>query len=60
MQNRLYYTAMEVQEILGVSRGKAYKVISALNAELDQKGFLTIPGKISRKFLEEKVYGMQK
>ena len=58
MQNCLYYTAPEVQEILGVSRGKAYKVISELNEELHKKGFLIIPGKIPKKFLSEKIYGM--
>ncbi len=58
MRDKLYYTALEVQEMLGVSRGKAYKVISELNGELQKRGYLIIPGKISKKFFEEKVYGM--
>lgn len=33
MQGYLYYTASEVQEMLGVSRGKAYQVVRGLNEE---------------------------
>ena len=58
MQNCLYYTAQEVQEMLGVSRAKAYKVIKELNEELMTKGFIVIAGKVPKKFLADKYYGM--
>ncbi len=30
----------------------------ALNEELEEKGFITIAGRVSRKYYEEKFYGM--
>lgn len=57
-QNCLYYTANEVQEMLGVSRAKAYKIIRELNGELSAKGYIVTAGKIPKKYLSEKYYGM--
>ena len=51
-------TADEVAELLGVSRGYAYKVIRGLNDELADKGFRVISGKVPRKYFQEKFYGM--
>ena len=58
MQGYLYYTASEVQEMLGVSRGKAYQVVRGLNEELEAKGFIVIDGKIPKKFFDEHFYGL--
>lgn len=46
----------EVSEILGVSESKGYGVIRELNSELKAKGFIIVPGKISRRFFFEKCY----
>ena len=45
---KMYITANEVAELLGVSRGYAYKVIRGLNDELKAKGFRVISGKVPR------------
>lgn len=58
MQGCLYYTASEVQELLGVSRGKAYQVVRDLNQELETKGFIVIAGKIPKQFFNEHYYGL--
>lgn len=58
MQNCLYYTADEVQEILGVSRAKAYKVVKMLNEELKKQGYIVVAGRIPKKYFAEKYYGM--
>lgn len=58
MQGCLYYTASEVQELLGVSRGKAYQVVRDLNEELETKGFIVIAGKIPKQFFNEHYYGL--
>ena len=55
---KMYITADEVAELLGVSRGYAYKVIRGLNDELKAKGFRVISGKVPRKYFQEKYYGM--
>lgn len=51
-----YITAKEIAETLGISTGKAYSIIRDLNAELQAKGFLTISGKVSRAYFNEKWY----
>ena len=55
---KMYVTAEEVAEMLGVSRGYAYKVIRGLNEELKAQGFRVISGKVPTKFFQEKFYGM--
>ena len=57
MQN--YIAADEVKDELGISKGKAYQIIRGLNEELREKGFLTIAGKVSRKYFEERIYGYE-
>lgn len=57
MGNRIYYTAVEVAEMLGVSRGQAYKIVKELNHQLADMGYIVIAGKIPRKYFEEKYYG---
>lgn len=57
-QTCVYYTAQEVMEILGVSRAKAYKVVRELNEELAAKGYIVTTGKVPKKFLAERLYGM--
>ena len=52
---------MKVEDVakeLGVSKSYAYKIVQKLNADLRAKGFLTISGRINRKyFLEKFCYG---
>ena len=58
-RENIFVSADEVSEILGVSKPYAYKLIKQLNDELKSKGFLTIAGKVSKRFFEEKFYGMR-
>jgi len=57
MTNTLLISAAEVAKELGVSKPYAYKLLQQLNGELKGKGYITVAGKISRKFFYEKVYG---
>lgn len=52
-----YMDAQDVAEVMGISKSKAYVIIKQLNEELKQKGFITVQGKVSRKFFEERTYG---
>ena len=47
----------DVCGILGVSKSTAYQMIRSLNEELKKQGYVTIHGKVSRKFFFEKFYG---
>ena len=53
----LYYGANEVAEMIGVSRGQAYKLIKKMNDELEKQGFIVVAGKVSKKYFAERYYG---
>ena len=59
MTEKSFITAAEMAEMLEISVSQAYKTIRMLNDELTEKGFLTIPGKIPKKYLEKRYYGLE-
>ncbi len=59
MEKELFVRAEEVARALGVSKPYAYKLVREMNEELKKKGFLTIPGRVSRRYFEEKFYGLR-
>ena len=48
--------ASEVSEKLCVSRAYAYRIVKRLNEELKEQGYITIDGRTSRRFFDEKFY----
>lgn len=58
-QNKLYITASELAELLGISVGHAYKIIKKLNVELEKEGYLIIAGKVPRSYFEKRWYGFK-
>ena len=60
MNSKNFIKAEEVAKELEVSKQYAYKLVRELNDELKKKGFITIAGRVSRKFFEEKLYGLTK
>ncbi len=58
-EKNLFIKAEEIAKELGVSKLYAYKLIRKLNEELKNKCFITISGKVSRQFFEEKIYGLR-
>lgn len=58
MENKVFITVDEVAQQVNVSKSFAYKIIRTLNNELKAKGYITIAGRVSRKFFEELIYGM--
>jgi predicted DNA-binding transcriptional regulator AlpA len=59
MAKELFVRAEEVSQELGISKPYAYKLVREMNEELKQKGFITIPGRVSRRYFEEKFYGLR-
>ena len=49
----------DVMAALEVSESKAYGIIKQLNGELAEKCYITIPGKVSKVYFEEKLYGVR-
>ena len=59
MQEKMYMDVDDVCAILGVSKVYAYNLMREYNKELKAKGYIVVAGKISTKFLAEKIYGMK-
>lgn len=55
--NMKMLNADEVKDILRISKPKAYVIIKQLNKELNEKGYLTIAGKIMEDYLYERLGG---
>ena len=51
----LFMTADEVAKEMNVSKAYAYKIIQRLNRELQELGYLTVSGKVNRKYFMKKV-----
>lgn len=51
-----FLNAEEVAEALGVSLSTAYRIIKKLNGELNSRGYITIPGKVSKKYFADRFY----
>ena len=49
--------ADEVAATLGVAKETAYKIIKGLNDNLREKGYVTVSGRLPRRYWEEKFYG---
>lgn len=56
--NQLFLTAEDVANIMSVSLSMGYKVIRQMNDELKSMGFITVSGRVSKKFFESKVFGI--
>ena len=59
MKSNSMMSAEDIAKELGVSKGKAYKLIRDLNQELVKNGFVVISGKLPRAYWEKKFYGYQ-
>jgi Mn-dependent DtxR family transcriptional regulator len=57
LKNSLFIRAKEVADELGVSQAYAYNLIRRLNKDLEKRGFITINGRVSRQYFNEKLYG---
>ncbi len=55
--SRQTYNAKELGEVLGVSESMAYKFIRQMNAELAQKGYLTVRGKVPKAYADKRFFG---
>jgi hypothetical protein len=61
--NHMDNSFMRVEDVaneLGISKSYAYKIVQKLNRELNEKGYLTISGRVNRKYFTEKFcYGLK-
>lgn len=58
MENTSFMRVDEVAKELGVSKSYAYKIVQKLNAELAEKGYMVISGRVNKQyFMERTCYG---
>lgn len=60
MNNNYMVTAQDVVDMLGVSKGHAYKIIRQLNKELEDSGYIVVSGKIPQSILGQEVLRVSK
>lgn len=51
-----YVRVEEVMELCNCSESHAYRIMRDLNEELKKKGYVTTAGRVSRKYLMERLY----
>lgn len=42
-------------EMLGLSRSKCYKIIKQLNDELEEQGFITVSGRVPKRYYHKRL-----
>ena len=58
MTDKSFMRVEDVAKELDVSKSYAYKIVQKLNKELEDKGYITISGRVNRQyFLERTCYG---
>lgn len=43
---KIFYSAQDVADLIGVSVSKAYQIIAQMNSELKEKGYLVQRGRV--------------
>ncbi len=56
-ENKIFITAPEMSQLLGISTGHAYKLIREMNKELRKSGYMVIAGKVPKGYFEKCWYG---
>ena len=59
MADTLFVRAGDIAKEMSVSEAMGYKIIRNLNNELKEQGFVTVQGRLSRQYFEERIYGIK-
>lgn len=59
MKETMLMKVSEVAQELEVSESYAYRLINRMNEELKKKGYITIRGRVDRKYFYQRFYGTQ-
>ena len=55
MKEKIYMTVQDVADTLGISKSKAYEIVRQMNQELQEKGYLTVAGRVNSKYFHKRV-----
>lgn len=51
-----FYDVNDVSKMLGISKSKSYQILRELASQMKAQGFITVAGKISKNYFDEKVF----
>ncbi len=54
MEEKSFFTVDEVAGFLQVSKSKAYEIVRQLNREMNDKGYLTVAGRVNSNYFYER------
>ena len=57
MEDELFVNEDTIANDFKVSKGFAYRMIREMNAELKARGYITVAGRVSKKYYLERIYG---
>ena len=55
-EEKRFLSAADVADIMECSPSRAYAIIRQLNAEMTEKGFIVLHGKVNAKYFYERIY----
>lgn len=55
MEDKLFYRVDDVVDMMQVSKDMAYKIIRDLNAELNERGIITVKGRVNARYFKSRV-----
>lgn len=55
--SKIFITAPEMSQLLGISTGHAYKLIREMNKDLKKSGYMVIAGKVPKGYFETRWFG---
>ena len=59
LDENLFISAEDMAKVTGMALAYAYNLVKQLNKELEDKGFFTIRGRVSKQYFEERFYGVR-
>lgn len=54
---KIFYSAQDVAELIGVSVSKAYQIIAQMNKELKEQGYIVQRGRVPIAYFSDRFYG---
>ena len=55
---KVYYSAKDIVDMLDISKASAYKLIRQMNNELHASAYIILQGKVPRAYFNQKWYGL--
>lgn len=58
-KRKMYLSVEDVAEVFDISVSFAYRVVERMNADLANKNYYVILGRVSTRYVEDKIYGLE-